>query len=146
MKFNSNQLGELEFDDDQIIFFDEGLLGFEHLKKFLLVRFEETLPFEWLVSLEERMIAFPVINPVNIVPDYTIQLNKENTNEGFIKSPESNVVYNIVNFSSGDPTINLRGPIIINEKEKCGRQLVLNDDRYSFQHLISEPSVNLETA
>jgi len=146
MKFFSNQLGELDFEDDQIILFNEGLLGFEHLTKFLLVNLEETLPVEWLVSLEEGMIAFPIINPVNIVPDYTIQLEKENTLEGFLKSPESNVVYNIVNFSNNDPTINLRGPIIINEKEKCGKQMVLNDDRYPFQHRISEQSSDLETA
>lgn len=146
MKFISNQLGELDFEKDQIISFNEGLLGFEHLTKFLLVNLEETLPFEWLVSLEESMIAFPIINPVNIVPDYTIQLEKENTLEGFLKSPESNVVYNIVNFSKNDPTINLRGPIIINEKEKCGKQMVLNDDRYSFQHHIFEASTDLETA
>lgn len=146
MKFISNQLGKLDYDKDQIILFNEGLLGFEHLTKFLLVHLEETLPFEWLVSLEESMIAFPIINPVNIVPDYTVQLNKENMYEGFLKSPESNVVYNIVNFSNGDPTVNLRGPIIINEKEKCGKQMVLNDDRYSFQHHISEPSINMETA
>lgn len=146
MKFISNQLGELDFEKDQIISFNEGLLGFEHLTKFLLVNFEETLPFEWLVSLEETMIAFPIINPVNIVPDYTIQMEKENTLEGFLKSPESNVVYNIVNFSKNDPTINLRGPIIINEKEKCGKQMVLNDDRYSFQHHIFEPLTDLETA
>ena len=146
MKFNSKQLGELDFEKDQIIFFNQGLLGFEHLTKFLLVNLEETLPFEWLVSLEESMIAFPIINPVNIVPDYTIQLEKENTLEGFLKSPESNVVYNIVNFSKNDPTINLRGPIIINEKEKCGKQMVLNDDRYSFQYHIFEPLTDLETA
>lgn len=146
MKFISNQLGELDFEKDQIISFNEGLLGFEHLTKFLLVNLEETLPFEWLVSLEESMIAFPIINPVNIVPDYTIQMEKENTLEGFLKSPESNVVYNIVNFSKNDPTINLRGPIIINEKEKCGKQMVLNDDRYSFQHHIFEQLTDLETA
>lgn len=146
MKFTSNQLGELDYENDQILLFGEGLLGFEHLTKFLLVNLEETLPFEWLVSLEESMIAFPIINPINIVPDYTIQLEKENTLEGFLKSPESNVVYNIVNFSNNDPTINLRGPVIINEKEKCGKQVVLNDDRYSFQHHLSEPSTKVETA
>ena len=145
MKFISNHLGELEFDDDQIIFFDEGLLGFEHLTKFLVVNLEETLPFGWLVSLEESMIAFPIIDPVNIISDYTIQLDKENTFAGFIKSPESNIVYNIVNFSNDVPTINLKGPLIINERERCGKQMVLNDDKYSVQHRITESSNSLES-
>ena len=133
MKTLSNHLGELEYEDNEIILVAKGLLGFEHLTEYLLINFEETLPFEWLVSVKEPMIAFPLIDPSLVEQDYTIELNKESVDAKLLRHPENNVVYSIVNFSDHKPTLNLRGPIIINKKEKFGMQLVLNDEKYAFR-------------
>lgn len=134
MKTLSNHLGQFEYEDTEIILVAEGLLGFEHLTEYILVNFKETLPFEWLVSVKEPMIAFPLINPLLVEQNYTIELNKENVDAKLLVHPESNLVYSIVNFSDQEPTLNLRGPVIINEKEKFGMQLVLNDEKYAFRH------------
>lgn len=134
MKTLSNHLGQFEYEDTDIIFVAKGLLGFEHLTEYILVNFEETLPFEWLISIKEPMIAFPLINPSAVEQNYTIELNREYVDEKLLLHPESNLVYSIVNFSDRKPTLNLRGPILINEKEKVGMQLVLNDEKYAFRH------------
>ena len=133
MKTLSNHLGELEYEDNEIILVAKGLLGFEHLTEYLLINFEETLPFEWLVSVKEPMIAFPLIDPSLVEQNYTIELNKESVDAKLLRHPESNLVYSIVNFSDRKPTLNLRGPVIINKKEKFGMQLVLNDEKYAFR-------------
>lgn len=144
MKTLSNHLGQFEYEDTEIISVAEGLLGFEHLTEFILVNFEETLPFKWLVSIEEPMIAFPLINPSLVEQNYSIELNKENVDAKLLLHPESNLVYSIVNFSDHKPTLNLRGPVIINEKEKFGMQLVLNDDKYAFRHPLNVPQPETE--
>lgn len=134
MKTLSNHLGQFEYEDTEIILVAKGLLGFEHLTEYILINFKETLPFEWLVSVKEPMIAFPLINPSLVEQNYTIELSKESVDEKLLRHPESNLVFSIVNFSDQKPTLNLRGPLIINEKEKFGMQLVLNDEKYAFRH------------
>ena len=144
MNIISNHLGNFSFEEDQIIRFENGLLGFEQLTRFLLIDFEETSPFHWLVSIEEPMIAFPLLDPSYVVSSYTIKVNMESTDERLLIHPESNTVYSIVNFADRIPTINLRGPIIINKSERYGVQLVLNDEKYSFRHQIDAISVDME--
>lgn len=134
MKTLSNHLGQFEYEDTEIILVAKGLLGFEHLTEYILINFKETLPFEWLVSVKEPMIAFPLINPSLVEQNYTIELSKESVDEKLLRHPESNLVFSIVNFSDQKPTLNLRGPLIINENEKFGMQLVLNDEKYAFRH------------
>ena len=144
MNVISNHLGQLTFEEDQVIRFENGLLGFEQLTQFLLMDFKEMSPFQWLISIEEPMIAFALLDPSYVVPSYTIKMSKESTDERLLIHPESNVVYSIVNFADRIPTINLRGPIVINERERYGVQLVLNDEKYSFRHQIDAISVDME--
>lgn len=144
MNVISNQLGQLSFEEDQVIRFENGLLGFEQLTRFLLMDFKEMSPFQWLISIEEPMIAFALLDPSYVVPSYTIKMSKESTDEQLLIHPENNKVYSIVNFADRIPTINLRGPIVINERERYGVQLVLNDEKYSFKHRIDAVSVDME--
>ena len=144
MNIISNHLGKFSFEEDQVIRFDNGLLGFEQLTQFLLMDFEETSPFHWLISIEEPMIAFPLLDPSYVVSSYTIKVNMESTDERLLIHPESNIVYSIVNFADRILTINLRGPIIINKSERYGVQLVLNDEKYSFRHQIDSISADME--
>lgn len=146
MKTLSNHLGQFSYEDTEVIFVAKGLLGFEHLTEYILVNFEETLPFEWLVSVKEPMVTFPLIDPSLVEQNYTIELNKENVDEKLLLHPESNIVYSIVNFSDHNPTLNLRGPLIINDKEKFGMQLVLNDEKYAFRHPLNvlQPETEIE--
>ncbi len=146
MKTLSNHLGQFEYEETQVIKVEKGLLGFEHLTEYVLINFEETFPFEWLVSVEEPMIAFPLLDPSLVEGNYTIELNKENSDDRLLESPESNRVFSIVNFSDHKPTLNLRGPVIINEREKFGMQLVLNDEKYAFRHQFDIVEAEVEKA
>ena len=46
--------GEIEIDEQQIIEFPDGLLGFDYIKKFVLLDSDgEKSPFKWLQAYEE---------------------------------------------------------------------------------------------
>ena len=72
MKFTNRQFGELEFDDDHVVMFPGGLIGFERHRKFLIVDDVDSEPFRWLVSLEDGDLSFPLLDPGILLPGYGV--------------------------------------------------------------------------
>ena len=66
----NSQLGSIQVDTDKVINFPDGLIGFEDLKNFVIIDFEEFEPFQWLLSMDDTEITFPIISPILVVQDY----------------------------------------------------------------------------
>lgn len=118
MKIKFENIGEKEFDDDLILTFENGLIGFENLKKFVLIKSEDDDLFYWLYSVERPELCFPLIGIRVIVEDYPFEENYE--------------AFSVVVFDK-DPlkiTTNLKAPIYINQDTKVGFQKIIDDDRY----------------
>ncbi len=130
------QFGNLSIEKANIISFEQGILGFEELKQFVVVDVEECLPFEWLVSVEDPAIAFPMLNPTLYFSDYKPSLNKEDLASLNIRKEKDAEVFCIVTLGKKpeDVTLNLKGPVFVNMKTKKGKQLVLKEDFYSLRH------------
>jgi flagellar assembly factor FliW len=117
MKINTHHFGEIEFTEEKILKFENGLLGFENLQQFLLLKTEEDL-FYWLIAIDEPEITFPLIGVRIIDENYP----EEENNEGF----------GIVTLNK-DPlkiTVNLKAPVYINQEKKTGFQKILDKDRF----------------
>ena len=117
MKIMTFQFGEIEFDENSIINFSSGILGFENLTKYLLVQTDEGL-FHWLNSIEQPDIVFPVIS---------LQVIDES-----FPHEEEHDAFGVVTFDP-DPlkvTVNLKAPVYINQKDKTGYQTILDDDKH----------------
>ncbi|MFW5663186.1 MAG: flagellar assembly protein FliW, partial [Bacteroidota bacterium] len=65
-KIKTLHFGEIDVESQYIFNFPEGLLGFENLREFVLISEEETVPFKWLINLEEPEIGFPLLSPWHI--------------------------------------------------------------------------------
>jgi len=122
-----------------------GLMGFPEVKNFELIHNFEELPFRWLRSQEDRSIAFVVIQPDGLIPDYELELSDEDAAEIGIDDPGDALVLNIVTLREGRPegtTVNLIGPIVVNRESGVGRQVVLrNHQNYSARHsLVAVPT------
>ncbi len=63
MKVNTTRFGELTVNNEDIINFSEGLLGFESLTQFFVVDPGDSTLILWLQSIEDASIAFPIIEP-----------------------------------------------------------------------------------
>jgi len=139
VKLSTSNFGNLSIEKENIITFEQGLLGFEELKQFAIIAVEECLPFEWLVSLEDPMVAFPILNPTFFFSDYKPSLSKDDLVLLDIKKEKDVEMFCIVTLGKKpeDVTLNLKGPILINMKNKIGKQVVLTEDYYSLnQQLI----------
>ena len=64
MILQTRYFGELDVRESEIIDFSHGLPGFDTVKRYILINNEEeNSPFKWLQSIDDRMLAFVLINP-----------------------------------------------------------------------------------
>lgn len=139
MKLNTKHFGEIDIDEKGIIEFDEGILGFETAKKYVLLGTEDKeSPFGWLQSVDMPELAFAIVNPFAIKEDYDIEIKDEVMNKLGIKKAEEMLVYSIVVVPEDmtKMSMNLKAPVIINTSNKKGAQVVLDTDTYAVRHYI----------
>jgi len=140
MKVDTKALGLIEIDDKQKINFPHGLFGFEDYCKFVLFD-DEHEPFYWLQSVDEKEIAFILINPFLFRKDYEANVSDEELSEIGIISHDNILVFVIVTIpQDGSPmTANLQGPLIINRESMTGMQAVISDAKWKTKHdILSE--------
>lgn len=136
VSLSTEKFGNLHIKKENIIAFEDGMLGFEDLKQFVIVDVEECLPFEWLVSVKDPSIAFPILNPMPFFTDYNPMKSIGDLASLINGSTNDIEIFCTVTLgnSPSDVTINLKGPIFINMKAKKGKQFVLTEDYYRLHH------------
>ncbi|MGH1364384.1 MAG: flagellar assembly protein FliW [Calditrichia bacterium] len=138
MKVVTSQFGEIEYSTDQVIRFDNGVIGFESSREFLILKDKEYEPFCWLVSANGEDVGFPVLDPFLAVADYGKDLPK-----GLVKrvlaADEDLDLFCVVTFrgENGQVTINLRSPIVIDNQNKTGEQRILASEGIPVAHPLS---------
>lgn len=139
MTIESKPFGRIDIDERQLVAFPRGLYGFEHLREFALLDSTRP-PFFWLQSLEEREVAFVLINPYVVRPDYVLEIPDEDLEQIGRPDPEKILVFAIVTIpSTGDEiTCNLQGPLVINRTDRLGHQSISLHQSYHTKHLILE--------
>ena len=121
MKIKNNYFGKIEFDEKIIVNFSDGIIGFEELKKFLLINNNNGL-FLWLTSVEEPEIVFPLFALDVLYNNYP----KEQDYEAFGIVKLDRKPENI--------TVNLKSPVYINEKTRSGFQKIIDAENYPINY------------
>jgi flagellar assembly factor FliW len=126
MKFTNRQFGELEYDEKHVVEFQEGIIGFEEFRKFLIVNDADSEPFRWLVSLEDQDLSFAMIDPSLIISSYQSPIFQNMDATVFLLVALKQPV--------GESTTNLRSPIVIDNASRTGRQYILEDESLSVRY------------
>jgi flagellar assembly factor FliW len=147
VQISTTRFGNITIDESRVIQMKGGgILGFEQLKRYVLLSQNEKIPFMWFQSIDDSSIAFVIINPFIIAPEYDLMISDNDTRFLEIKSPDDVVVLSVVTIRS-DPfkvTANLRAPLVINQKNRLGKQVVLNETDYPVQYSLTIDSVSTE--
>jgi flagellar assembly factor FliW len=122
--FETSRFGNLEVAEDKVINFPAGLLGFPHIKRYVLLDYEDT-PIKWLQAIDEPDVAFIVMEPTLLVQDYAINLDVTMRQSLELETEEDLAVLAIVRVEEGKVLANLRGPLLFNSRLKIGLQAVL---------------------
>ena len=134
MELETVQFGKINYIQQDTITFKSGIFGFEHLQEYLILDDVEPQPFRWLQSTKESEVCFPLLDPFLFIADYKDQLPKYLQNETETKSI---LVITTLKNKDGRMTINLKGPILLDDKEKIGQQVILNSDDISTSHILN---------
>lgn len=135
--------GTVDIEDDKIIEFPMGIIGFENLKKFALIydsEREERSKISWLQSMEEPLMVLPVINPIDITDEYNPIIEDELMK--IIGDPADADILIFVTMSIPSDvtrmTANLKGPIIINTVSRKAMQVVVENQDYEIKYNVYE--------
>lgn len=126
--------GQIEINDEDIIYFEDGLLGFEDVKKYVVTNLDEDTPFRSLQSIEKSEVAFIVINPWDIFLDYEIDIDDNELLPLGEVDIKNFMLYTLVTITENRITANLIGPVIINVNSHKGKQIVLYKSNYTTRH------------
>ena len=131
-------LGELDFRDEEILSFPEGLPAFETLRRFLLVQKAEFTPFVFLVSVDSPTVRFVCI-PVGVLdPGYHFEIASGDgagtgLEDGIYSAAAGNpLLLAIVTLPGFDTaTANLASPVVVDADRRLGVQVILPWALYS---------------
>jgi len=141
MELLTKYFSTMQYTEDEVIYFKDGIFGFQDFKKYVLIRFEnKNDSLICLQSIDEPNIAFVMINPYKFLEDYNVSLYDEDYKELEISDSDSILVYNIcvVNDSVLESTANLKCPIVVNSQKRLAKQVILEDSSYPFKYPFSK--------
>ena len=135
MKIQTKVFGEIEFSEEKIITFVNGIVGFPELKRFALLHDEEKgtdAGIRFLQSLDEPGFAMPVMDPLLVMPEYNPEVDDELLkNIGELIEGELLVLVTVtVPSDLTKMTVNLKGPVIINAAERKACQIIVEGEAY----------------
>lgn len=139
MKINTKYSGELMIAEEDIIHFKSGLPGFAGETQFIILDLAENPAMQILQSVQTASLAFIITNPHLYYPKYKFTLEQHVIDALAIEQKEDLAIVSILTLKEvvKDSTINLQAPIIINQKNKCAKQYILNHDMYSMRAKIA---------
>lgn len=138
MIIQTTRFGQVQVQEEDTLSFPEGILGFNDLRKFVLLDDPNDEIFAWLQSCEEPAIAFPVLEPELFAEQYRITLAKSDLESLKLQSLEGTRLFCIVTIPD-DPTqmtANMKAPIVVNAAQKIARQCVLQDNNLAIREPI----------
>ncbi len=140
MNINTRLFGEIEVDDNKVITFEQGIIGFDEFKRYLIIHDieDENSIISWLQSVEEPELALPIMDPLKIKEDYNPVIEDELLKPLGSIVPEEMLVLVTVTVPTDIKkiTANLKAPIIINTVNLKACQLIVDDAEYIVKYPI----------
>ncbi len=135
---STKQFGIVQFSDEDIFEFPNGLPGFEAEHRFLCIERPALRPVVFLQSIEKSDLCFITLPARSVDPEYQLEVPPDERTILGIADAETPVweqslacLAIVCLPSSGTPTANLLGPVVLSRETRKGVQAVRDDCRYS---------------
>lgn len=131
MTIATRDFGNIEISEDGILTFKLPILGFEAQKQFVILYDDEMGDaLGWLQSVDDRDVCFIIIDPHTVFDTYKPNVAPNVLNKLELSTQEDAVFRNlvVVPTQTGEATVNLKSPIVINPTKKLAAQVILDQD------------------
>ena len=125
--------------DELIINFPQGLIGYQAHTAFALLEVKGGYPLKFLQSVVDPAVSFSCMDAACVKVDYEVPLAPDDARALALHAPEDAMVLLIVSVPGDDPrqtTANLAGPLVINVRTRTGRQVALDSKVFPLQYKV----------
>ena len=124
----TTRFGVLSIQPHDEIVFDNGLIGLEDCKRWVVLTDSNNGALGWLQNLEQGHIAVGVVSPRRFVPNYQLRVDRSDLRTlGLVTIRDAEVVV-IASRQTEGMTLNLRAPLVINVEKRLGCQVIAKDE------------------
>lgn len=136
MEIKTKFHGNVAIEKEKIIRFEQGLPGFEEEKEFYILPLEGGADLFVLQSVASPLLAFVMIDPFLHFKEYAVKISDEVKELLKIQDTKEVVIFSLLTIKEElkSITANLQGPIVINDRLKRGKQVILVDSVYQTKH------------
>ncbi len=139
--------GQLQYNEDSVVEFPDGIPGFEDQRGFLVVQQPQSKPLVFLQSLSKPELCFIAVPAQAACPDYRLSIPSEDLDALGLPSTTQPAIGRdilcLTIISIGDDasiTANLLAPLVINLHTRRGRQPIMVESDYSHRHPLDAPT------
>lgn len=143
VEIDTRVFGKIAVEDEKIIRFEEGILGFPDLTDFTLIYDADKgsdASIKWLQSINEPGFALPVMNPELVMPGYTPVFDRSLIESlGDNLDSDNILIFVTVTIPKNDitkTTVNLKAPIIVSVENRKAVQVITEGEAYSVKYAI----------
>lgn len=142
MELHSKDYGTIEYDEKDLFFFPDGLFGFPEIQHYLPLCLNEQEDDTMLLlhGIENPAIAFVVLNPFSIEPDYNPTLTQEELSYLGVKDKGELSYYVTCALKNDylDNTVNLKCPLVMNPENRRSMQIIMENSEYDYRKSLRE--------
>lgn len=141
MRLETTRFGVIEVDAEAVITFTQPIIGFNDLRRFVLLPGPPDTVVKWLQSVERGDVAFILVDPRMVYPGYEVDLQADEMAELAIGSVTELDVYSLVVVPADHSQVrtNLKAPIVVNPVQRLAKQAILERRDYPIQFFLARP-------
>jgi flagellar assembly factor FliW len=143
MDIITTRFGTLSVQPQDELLFEQGLIGLEDCRRWIVLTDSKNPSLGWLQSIEQGHIALGVVSPRRFVPDYQLRVDRDALSPLELSTLRDAEVAVIASRNSTGLTLNLRAPLVINVEKRRGCQVVAKD-AHPIQFALNTPTVALK--
>lgn len=128
----TTRFGEIPVTGEHLIRFRDGMIGFPHLKEYVLIESSSMPVLLWLQSTENPAVAFPVIEPWFFRQDYKPSASESEKIALELDGQDRTKLFVVLTIppEMTNMTVNLKAPVIINLDKGTAVQIILSDKAF----------------
>lgn len=119
-----------------IIHFEEGILGFEDVKDYLLYHEDDSNIIWNLQNAADEIPSFIVVDPFAVLTDYSPVFTQPELDYFGETDPENLIllVIAVIKPNLVDSVVNLKAPVVIDANTKKAKQIILENSDYPIRY------------
>lgn len=141
MIIETRDFGTIEIDEETVIHFPEGIPGFDEYKDYAILYDsdgEKQELFAWLQCTTEQTLAFPVVNPFQIMENYNPMIEDELLKPLGEFTDEDLMVFLLATVPADvkKTSVNMKAPLLINTLNRRAMQVIVENEDYEIKHML----------